>query len=151
MTLDHWSYGPHHVWVVPETGSIIRMWQPCARRDRTDDTGLATLLHQPRRCPRMLGRGHSAVSTLADAQSLVCRRLHRYNGLQIFPNGTLPSDVDPALFNVPPPECTSAYHFTFKIHCNASGCARAATASTLHQEHQATGTIACAAAAPVAK
>lgn len=72
MTLDHWSYGPHHVWVVPETGSIIRMWQP-------------------------------------------------YNGLQIFPNGTLPSDVDPALFNVPPPECTSAYHFTFKIHCNASG------------------------------
>ena len=28
MTLDHWNYGPHHVWTVPETGSIIRMWQP---------------------------------------------------------------------------------------------------------------------------
>lgn len=26
--LDHWVYGPHHVWTVPETGSIIRMWQP---------------------------------------------------------------------------------------------------------------------------
>ena len=26
--LDHWNYGPHHVWTVPETGSIIRMWQP---------------------------------------------------------------------------------------------------------------------------
>lgn len=28
MTLDHWNYGPHHVWTVPTTGSIIRMWQP---------------------------------------------------------------------------------------------------------------------------
>ena len=27
-TLDHWAYGPHHVWTVPETGSIVRMWQP---------------------------------------------------------------------------------------------------------------------------
>merc|ERR1711907_67306 len=28
MTLDHWAFGPHHVWSVPETGESIRMWQP---------------------------------------------------------------------------------------------------------------------------
>merc|ERR1711871_139552 len=28
MTLDHWAFGPHHVWSVPETGEAIRMWQP---------------------------------------------------------------------------------------------------------------------------
>merc|ERR1711907_100581 len=28
MTLDHWAFGPHHVWSVPETGKAIRMWQP---------------------------------------------------------------------------------------------------------------------------
>merc|ERR1711990_714330 len=28
MTLDHWAYGPHHVWSVPETGKTVRMWQP---------------------------------------------------------------------------------------------------------------------------
>jgi len=28
MTLDHWAFGPHHVWSVPETGKSIRMWQP---------------------------------------------------------------------------------------------------------------------------
>jgi len=27
-TLDHWAFGPHHVWSVPETGKAIRMWQP---------------------------------------------------------------------------------------------------------------------------
>ena len=27
-TLDHWNYGPHHVWVYPDTGNILRMWQP---------------------------------------------------------------------------------------------------------------------------
>ena len=63
---------PHHVWTVPDTGSIIRMWQP-------------------------------------------------YNGLQVMPNGTLPSDIDPKLFAVPPIECTAASHFTAKIKCNASG------------------------------
>eukprot|EP00041_Stephanoeca_diplocostata_P030256 m.910394 g.910394 ORF g.910394 m.910394 type:complete len:533 (+) comp23722_c0_seq1:196-1794(+) len=26
--LDHWAFGPHHVWSVPETGEIRRMWQP---------------------------------------------------------------------------------------------------------------------------
>ncbi len=26
--LDHWSFGPHHVWSVPESGEIRRMWQP---------------------------------------------------------------------------------------------------------------------------
>ncbi len=26
--LDHWVYGPHHVWTYPESGQIIRMWQP---------------------------------------------------------------------------------------------------------------------------
>jgi len=73
MTLDHWVYGPHHVWTVPTTGSIIRMWQP-------------------------------------------------FNGLQVMPNGTLISDIDPALFDpIPPVECTSASKFTFKIKCNASG------------------------------
>merc|ERR1711990_1257992 len=28
MVLDHWAYGPHHVWSIPETGQTIRMWQP---------------------------------------------------------------------------------------------------------------------------
>lgn len=28
MTLDHWAFGPHHVWTDPETGIIVRMWQP---------------------------------------------------------------------------------------------------------------------------
>lgn len=73
MVLEHWNYGPHHIWSVPGTGSIIRMWQP-------------------------------------------------FNGLQVFPNGTLPSPVDESKLTVlPPPECTSAYRFVVKIKCNASG------------------------------
>lgn len=28
VTLDHWGYGPHHIWSEPETGKLIRMWQP---------------------------------------------------------------------------------------------------------------------------
>jgi len=28
MILDHWAFGPHHVWSVPETGKALRMWQP---------------------------------------------------------------------------------------------------------------------------
>jgi len=28
VELDHWAYGPHHVWVYPENGQILRMWQP---------------------------------------------------------------------------------------------------------------------------
>ena len=28
IELDHWAYGPHHVWAYPETGQILRMWQP---------------------------------------------------------------------------------------------------------------------------
>jgi len=28
IELDHWAYGPHHVWSYPETGQILRMWQP---------------------------------------------------------------------------------------------------------------------------
>ena len=28
MLLDHWVYGPHHAWVKPENGDIVRMWQP---------------------------------------------------------------------------------------------------------------------------
>ena len=26
--LDHWAFGPHHVWSVPGSGQIRRMWQP---------------------------------------------------------------------------------------------------------------------------
>jgi hypothetical protein len=26
--LDHWAYGPHHVWSEPDTGRSVRMWQP---------------------------------------------------------------------------------------------------------------------------
>jgi len=26
--LDHWAFGPHHLWSEPETGNILRMWQP---------------------------------------------------------------------------------------------------------------------------
>lgn len=26
--VDHWSFGPHHVWSTPGTGEIRRMWQP---------------------------------------------------------------------------------------------------------------------------
>lgn len=28
QTLDHWIFGPHHAWTNPETGLIVRMWQP---------------------------------------------------------------------------------------------------------------------------
>ena len=28
MELDHWAFGPHHVWSDPTTGNAIRMWQP---------------------------------------------------------------------------------------------------------------------------
>ena len=28
VELDHWAYGPHHLWSYPETGQILRMWQP---------------------------------------------------------------------------------------------------------------------------
>lgn len=27
-TVDHWAFGPHHVWTYPESGQILRMWQP---------------------------------------------------------------------------------------------------------------------------
>lgn len=26
--LDHWSFGPHHAWSVPDSGEIRRLWQP---------------------------------------------------------------------------------------------------------------------------
>lgn len=26
--LDHWAFGPHHLWTYPDTGNIVRMWQP---------------------------------------------------------------------------------------------------------------------------
>lgn len=26
--VDHWAFGPHHVWTYPESGQILRMWQP---------------------------------------------------------------------------------------------------------------------------
>jgi len=26
--MDHWAFGPHHLWSEPETGNVIRMWQP---------------------------------------------------------------------------------------------------------------------------
>ena len=28
LVLDHWVYGPHHVWTRIESGNIVRMWQP---------------------------------------------------------------------------------------------------------------------------
>lgn len=28
LELDHWVKGPHHIWAEPETGRIVRMWQP---------------------------------------------------------------------------------------------------------------------------
>lgn len=28
VELDHWMYGPHHIWTVPDSGKILRMWQP---------------------------------------------------------------------------------------------------------------------------
>jgi hypothetical protein len=28
LTLDHWAFGPHHVWAEPTTGEVVRMWQP---------------------------------------------------------------------------------------------------------------------------
>merc|ERR1719277_1188299 len=28
QTLDHWIFGPHHAWTNPQTGIIVRMWQP---------------------------------------------------------------------------------------------------------------------------
>jgi hypothetical protein len=26
--MNHWAFGPHHMWTEVETGDIIRMWQP---------------------------------------------------------------------------------------------------------------------------
>ena len=26
--MNHWAFGPHHLWSEPDTGNIIRMWQP---------------------------------------------------------------------------------------------------------------------------
>merc|ERR1712136_140345 len=26
--LDHWAFGPHHAWTFPDSGRILRMWQP---------------------------------------------------------------------------------------------------------------------------
>jgi len=26
--VDHWSFGPHHFWTIPQTGVTIRSWQP---------------------------------------------------------------------------------------------------------------------------
>lgn len=28
VELDHWAYGPHHAWTYPESGQLLRMWQP---------------------------------------------------------------------------------------------------------------------------
>jgi len=28
LVLDHWAFGPHHVWTDPASGYIVRMWQP---------------------------------------------------------------------------------------------------------------------------
>ena len=28
LKLDHWAFGPHHVWTDPATGLVVRMWQP---------------------------------------------------------------------------------------------------------------------------
>merc|ERR1719460_1591250 len=28
MELDHWAFGPHHVWAKPKTGETVRFWQP---------------------------------------------------------------------------------------------------------------------------
>merc|ERR1711935_1266944 len=28
IPLDHWSFGPHHVWSIPGTGEVRRFWQP---------------------------------------------------------------------------------------------------------------------------
>ena len=49
VELDHWAYGPHHVWAYPENGRILRMWQP-------------------------------------------------FNGLQVYPGGVDPGEVDPNMF-----------------------------------------------------
>ena len=29
MTLDHWAFGPHHVWSVPETGTSANLYRTC--------------------------------------------------------------------------------------------------------------------------
>ena len=37
LKLDHWAFGPHHVWTDPATGLVVRMWQPAPRVDRPRD------------------------------------------------------------------------------------------------------------------
>lgn len=72
VVLDHWGYGPHHIWSEPETGKLIRMWQP-------------------------------------------------FNGLQVFPEGTSISYVDPSNFtNLPPPECKKGGAL-MRIKCTDDG------------------------------
>ena len=63
------------------------------------------------------------------------------------PNGTLPSAIDPALFAVPPVECTSESKFTFKIKCNASGYPEAPASPSTTASSSAAATASSTAAA----
>lgn len=71
-TLDHWAFGPHHVWSFPSTGRILRMWQP-------------------------------------------------FNGLQILPDGTSSSPVDPSQFKDIPPSLCKKGGALFRIKCTDDG------------------------------
>merc|ERR1712057_83977 len=71
--LDHWAFGPHHVWSHPVNGSILRMWQP-------------------------------------------------FNGLEVYPGGTGPSDFDPKVFDdIPPAMCKKKGGAAFRIKCSDDG------------------------------
>lgn len=67
-TLDHWIFGPHHVWTAPETGMIVRMWQPWnglqvfsdrAFQQGTDPSLFAELSPDGSRSPAMAKKGGS--------------------------------------------------------------------------------------------
>jgi len=70
--LDHWAFGPHHVWSFPNNGSILRMWQP-------------------------------------------------FNGLEVYPAGTGPSDFDPTVFDDIPPAMCKKGGAKFRIKCSDDG------------------------------
>ena len=73
--MDHWAFGPHHLWSEPATGAIIRMWQPF--------NGLEVFN------PMMYKTGASLPATVFELP-LVCKATAKLGCI----NGTLPPPVE---------------------------------------------------------
>jgi len=75
QTLDHWIYGPHHVWSDPATGLVVRMWQPFnglqvfppgAFRQGTDPSMFSELLPDGSQAPGFARPGGSTFRIKCD-------------------------------------------------------------------------------------